>query len=740
MAHYAPIRAHLLPLELRASASGPDLASLRLQAKMDRSVERQRAVNGGGSGEENEAKKLNGRGKLRSRSSPAEVGQDSHSADRTVISAIPHLIGMGLGSASHPSSSARATPLAESARKTVGLQDFLFGEAIGKGSYSTVILAQHKATNIPYAIKVLDQHHLVQEKKTKYAKVERDALVLLGPKTGKATGGASSKTASKSRRGSGGSVTSAKGSSGATDATSPTATVTISTGSPPTTTARTSLSEAGDGRRERGSTLSSHAPSSFKAPIPASPAPTIRMRRATADVVDNSNVEREQQPDHEREQDQGMSTSTDATTDAKISNSVSNLKIDVDIAQNGGLHPPSKTSPETRRGHAHSSSLVSCISSLAMSPDSSSSMGSLGVGPGAGPSSRRESHSSHKRPILSHPGIVKLHYTFKDETSLYFVLDLAINGELLDIIKSYGSLDLESARRYAAQLIDVIQFMHERGVIHRDLKPENILLDDNMRVKLTDFGSAKIIKNEEETNGANEGASGKKRSFVGTAEYVSPEVLRNEPVTFASDVWAFGCILFQLIAGRPPFRGATEYLTFQKVLQRDFEYPEGFDELAKDLTERILRLDPKERLTVEQIKSHPFFSGIDFDRIWTDQVPEIHSGIVVPEPIQNSNEVSQERWNDLFGTPVDEDMNFDDETDLEEPRRRWIEHGGAIGTFSSGSVATEDGISLTADTSDRRESMSMRWSSHCDIKEEVASSVPKRSSAQMYRAEHGHTW
>lgn len=79
-----------------------------------------------------------------------------------------------------------------------------------------------------------------------------------------------------------------------------------------------------------------------------------------------------------------------------------------------------------------------------------------------------------------------------------------------------------------------------------------------------------------------------KRSFVGSADFVSPEVLRSEPAVFASDVWAFGCILFQLLAGRPPFRGATDYLTFQRILKRDFQWPTGIDEDAKSLIDQIL--------------------------------------------------------------------------------------------------------------------------------------------------------
>src|SRR6202012_3226269 len=95
--------------------------------------------------------------------------------------------------------------------------------------------------------------------------------------------------------------------------------------------------------------------------------------------------------------------------------------------------------------------------------------------------------------LTEHPGIVRLYYTFQDERSLYFVLDLATGGELLGFLKKMTTFDEECTRFYGAQILDAIEYMHSRGVIHRDLKPENVLLDDQMHVKITDFGTAKLL-------------------------------------------------------------------------------------------------------------------------------------------------------------------------------------------------------------------------------------------------------
>ena len=102
------------------------------------------------------------------------------------------------------------------------------------------------------------------------------------------------------------------------------------------------------------------------------------------------------------------------------------------------------------------------------------------------------------------------------------------------------------------------------NIIHRDLKPENILLSSDMHILLTDFGSAKII-GEDEDGADDAGGGGRRNSFVGTAQYVSPEILTNSGSSKASDLWALGCIIYQMVTGIPPFQAQNEYLIFQKV-------------------------------------------------------------------------------------------------------------------------------------------------------------------------------
>ncbi|KAF2874515.1 kinase-like domain-containing protein [Massariosphaeria phaeospora] len=245
--------------------------------------------------------------------------------------------------------------------------------------------------------------------------------------------------------------------------------------------------------------------------------------------------------------------------------------------------------------------------------------------------------------LTEHPGIVRLYYTFQDERSLYFVLDLAAGGELLGFLKKMTTFDMECTRFYGAQILDSIDYMHSRGVIHRDLKPENVLLDDQMHVKITDFGTAKIL-DQKKPNGVGSVAgdplegmdSDRAQSFVGTAEYVSPELLTDKNACKASDLWAFGCIIYQLLAGRPPFKAANEYQTFQKIVGLDYTFPDGFPPVAKDLVERLLVLDPLTRLPVEHVKSHPFFDGIAWGKgLWKQKAPRLKAYVApAQEPIR----------------------------------------------------------------------------------------------------------
>ncbi|KAI0342133.1 kinase-like protein [Trametopsis cervina] len=281
-----------------------------------------------------------------------------------------------------------------------------------------------------------------------------------------------------------------------------------------------------------------------------------------------------------------------------------------------------------------------------------------------------------------HPGIVHLHWTFQDDWSLFFVLDLARNGEIQSRISRLGSLSLPCCRYYTAQLIDALEYMHTKDVIHRDLKPENLLLDDNFRLKLTDFGTGKILSTGVERS----------KTWVGTAQYISPELLESSESSRSSDLWSLGCIIYQMVCGKFAFQGLSEYLTWQKIKQLDYSFPDGFDEQAKDLVEHLLVRDPRQRLgagppgsanDMQALRSHRFFSTIDWKTLWTSPAPPLEAGMLKkePPPLGRTNGVNT--WEDV-GAAWDDSIDGQDDDEIS-----WASDGGADG-FKFGSVETTE--------------------------------------------------
>eukprot|EP01101_Sappina_pedata_P013182 TRINITY_DN9463_c0_g1_i1.p1 TRINITY_DN9463_c0_g1~~TRINITY_DN9463_c0_g1_i1.p1 ORF type:complete len:527 (+),score=157.16 TRINITY_DN9463_c0_g1_i1:18-1598(+) len=256
---------------------------------------------------------------------------------------------------------------------------------------------------------------------------------------------------------------------------------------------------------------------------------------------------------------------------------------------------------------------------------------------------KKTKYVTTERDILNrmkNPYIIMLYYTFQDVDHLYFAFEHCPNGDLRSAINKNVNFNDDCTRFYSAEILSGLKYLHKAKIQHRDLKPENILFDSNMHIKLIDFGTSRLIINEQPKENLDDSLDPRKKkrdSFVGTAEYVSPELLNDLPSNYSADLWAFGCIVYQMSTGRPPFSGGTEYNTFQLVLGGNLFFPLGLPETIQDLIKKILVQDANERLgangNYSEVESHPFFAETVWERLEKQTPPELASrGIVFEFP------------------------------------------------------------------------------------------------------------
>eukprot|EP01114_Cavostelium_apophysatum_P006266 TRINITY_DN1750_c0_g1_i2.p1 TRINITY_DN1750_c0_g1~~TRINITY_DN1750_c0_g1_i2.p1 ORF type:complete len:241 (-),score=51.64 TRINITY_DN1750_c0_g1_i2:25-747(-) len=189
------------------------------------------------------------------------------------------------------------------------------------------------------------------------------------------------------------------------------------------------------------------------------------------------------------------------------------------------------------------------------------------------------------------------------------MMEFVPGGELFNYIRQNMGLPGPVARLVAAEILVALEHLHSLDIAYRDLKPENILISETGHVKLVDFGWAKNIGQHERTY-----------SVGGTKEYLAPEIILGAGHDKICDWWSFGVVLFELIAGYPPFQEDDDSRKniFERILNDKPQFPANFDPTARDLVEKLLVSDPQRRLGRDgagAIKRHPLFSGLNFNEI-----------------------------------------------------------------------------------------------------------------------------
>jgi len=242
-------------------------------------------------------------------------------------------------------------------------------------------------------------------------------------------------------------------------------------------------------------------------------------------------------------------------------------------------------------------------------------------------------HITAEKNILaqvSHPFLVNYVASFQDKKRLYIVLEYVVGGEFFTHLRKAGRFPNDIARIFVAEVVLALGYLHSMDIVYRDLKPENLLLSSTGHIKITDFGFAKKVDYKTWT-------------LCGTPEYLAPEIILSKGHTKGVDWWAVGVLIFELLAGYPPFYDEEPIYIYQKILEGKIVFPWHFDKQAKDVIKRLLQPDITKRLGcmangVEDIKMHKWFKGLDWKEL--EQMSGAHVKGPVPIEVRAPDDTS----------------------------------------------------------------------------------------------------
>ena len=207
---------------------------------------------------------------------------------------------------------------------------------------------------------------------------------------------------------------------------------------------------------------------------------------------------------------------------------------------------------------------------------------------------RREVEVMYK---VHHPNVVKLFGHFEDNNYCYFIMEYISKGNVYNLLPTDKKkrLSTKVCSFIIRDIISAVYFLHNMKppIIHRDIKPENVLLV----AKLTDFGWSNYMQEDE-----------KRTTVCGTPIYLAPEIMEEKPHDEAVDLWCIGVLLFELVTANPPFLGNDLDTLKENVLKLKINWPKDINVDAKNLIMKILKLDPKQRLPLEDMMKHPFIT------------------------------------------------------------------------------------------------------------------------------------
>ncbi len=225
------------------------------------------------------------------------------------------------------------------------------------------------------------------------------------------------------------------------------------------------------------------------------------------------------------------------------------------------------------------------------------------------------SHINSERSILTkvdHPFLVNMIASFQDSKNCYMLMEYVVGGEIFSYLRRAGQFSADVARFYISTIVLAIEYLHNNRVVYRDLKPENLLIDSNGYTKITDFGFAKELEDRTWT-------------LCGTPEYLAPEIIQCSGHGTAVDWWSLGILLYEMLAGFRPSTTESDS-DLREDLGRQAGLPDEIDSVSRDLISSLLTADRSRRLGnlrggANDIKSHPWFSGVDWKALQEGRIP-----------------------------------------------------------------------------------------------------------------------
>ncbi|XP_072377005.1 cGMP-dependent protein kinase, isozyme 1-like [Diabrotica undecimpunctata] len=259
-------------------------------------------------------------------------------------------------------------------------------------------------------------------------------------------------------------------------------------------------------------------------------------------------------------------------------------------------------------------------------------------------------HSSCNSPFIT-----RMYRSFKTSKYIYFILEVGLGGDLWSLLHSQKlkRFDEDKAKFYAGCVLEGLSYLHALGIIYRDLKPENIIVHHNGYIKLADFGFAKRTDAKEKTF-----------TFVGTAEYVAPEIILSKGYNRAVDYWAYGVFVYELLVGKTPFRtNDPGHMNTYKLILKGIEsviFPEYVSGTAKNLIKKLCTQSSSDRLGcqktgIQAIKKHLWFGSLDWNKLSHLEVEPPYR----PKLIDNVDTRYFEKFPDDKDVPPDDFSDWD---------------------------------------------------------------------------------